>query len=79
MSGSTKTARAAHPKIADQGQFRSDERGAALIEYAILLSLIALTCVASLNLVGANTNRLFANLAAQLHVGTGGSGHHDDD
>lgn len=76
MGGSTKTA---HVNLVGKRRFRDDERGAALIEYAILLSLIALTCVASLNLVGASTNRLFNNLASQLHVGTAGGGHHDDD
>jgi Flp pilus assembly pilin Flp len=47
-----------------------DERGATVIEYALLLSLVALAIFASLNLVGAATNQLFTRLAAELQPST---------
>ena len=39
---------------------RSDE-GATMVEYAVMLALIALVCFAAVQVVGVNTNSLFGN------------------
>lgn len=36
------------------GRMQQEERGASLVEYALLLALIALVCIAALNLLGGN-------------------------
>ena len=35
---------------------RGDDRGASLVEYALLLALIAIVCVAALGLLGGSVN-----------------------
>ncbi|MBV8149353.1 MAG: Flp family type IVb pilin [Candidatus Eremiobacteraeota bacterium] len=44
----------------------ADERGVTLIEYALLLSLIAVICVVSVKLVGQNASTLLHAAAASL-------------
>lgn len=47
-------------------QFRKDERGAAMVEYGLLVALIALVVIASVKLIGSNLNVLFSQIAANL-------------
>ncbi len=43
-----------------------DEEGAALVEYGLLVALIAVACVAAATLLGNNISLLFNNLAGKL-------------
>jgi pilus assembly protein Flp/PilA len=45
---------------------RKDEKGASLVEYGLLVALIALAVIASLQIVGTNLNNLFSQIAANL-------------
>ncbi len=47
-------------------RLRHDERGAALVEYGLLVGLIAVVCVIAITAVGANIEDLFSNLALDL-------------
>jgi len=44
---------------------RSDE-GQDLLEYALLVALIALVCVGAITLAGTNVNTIFGNIASAL-------------
>jgi pilus assembly protein Flp/PilA len=44
----------------------NDERGASLVEYGLLVALIALAVIASLNVVGTNLNVLFDQIGSNL-------------
>ena len=45
------------------------EEGQDLLEYALLVALIALGCVAAITLAGDNVETIFNNIAAALGVG----------
>jgi len=45
--------------------FRKEE-GAALVEYGLLVGLIAVVCVAAITLLGVNINNLFTKIAGLL-------------
>ena len=47
-------------------RFRSDEEGAALIEYGMLVGLIAVVCVVAIQLLGSQMNTVFTNLTNVL-------------
>ena len=47
-------------------RFRSDEEGAALIEYGMLVGLIAVVCVVVIQLLGTQINTVFTNLTNVL-------------
>jgi pilus assembly protein Flp/PilA len=47
-------------------RLRSREEGQALVEYALIVSLIALVCVGALTLLGTNVNNLLNAMAAAL-------------
>jgi pilus assembly protein Flp/PilA len=42
------------------------EDGQDLLEYALLIALIALVCVGAITLAGANVNTIFGRIAAAL-------------
>ena len=46
----------------------SGDEGATMVEYALMIALIAIVCVAAVTLLGVNTNTVFGNgaLAAAL-------------
>jgi Flp pilus assembly pilin Flp len=48
-----------------------DERGASLVEYAFLVALIAIVCLAAIMFLGKSTSSKFSTLGSQ--VGTAGS------
>lgn len=48
------------------GRTAGDERGASLIEYALLLSLIAVFCIGAVVLVGDTTLASLSQTASQL-------------
>lgn len=46
--------------------FANDESGQDLLEYALLVTLIALVAFGAVKLAGESVNSLFSNIAAQL-------------
>ena len=46
--------------------FARDEEGQDLLEYALLISLIALVCVIAITSAGNNVNTIFTNIATAL-------------
>lgn len=44
----------------------SGEEGQDLLEYALLVALIALVCVGAITLAGSNVNKIFGSVAAEL-------------
>jgi len=42
------------------------QNGATLIEYGLIVALIALVCIAAVTLLGTNVSALFSNIAGQL-------------
>ena len=47
-------------------RFRRDEDGAALVEYAMLVGLIAVICVAAVTLLGTDISGAFSTIANDL-------------
>lgn len=45
---------------------RNDERGASLVEYALLLALIAVVCVGAISVLGNTTTEPYSTLGSQL-------------
>jgi Flp pilus assembly pilin Flp len=46
--------------------FARDDQGQDLLEYALLISLIALVCVIAITRAGTNVNKIFQNIATAL-------------
>jgi len=46
--------------------FGRNEEGQDLLEYALLISLIALVCVVAIGTAGTNVNTIFGNIASKL-------------
>jgi pilus assembly protein Flp/PilA len=42
------------------------ERGAALVEYALLVALIAVVCIAAITLLGKSANSKFSQVASKI-------------
>jgi pilus assembly protein Flp/PilA len=47
-------------------RFRRDEQGAALVEYGLLVGLIAVICVVAVTLLGGKVSNAFSSIAAAL-------------
>jgi len=47
-------------------RFRQNEEGAALVEYGLLVGLIAVICVAAVTLLGTDVSSAFSTIAAKL-------------
>ena len=47
-------------------RFAKNEEGAALVEYGLLVGLIAAVCVGAITLLGGNINLLFGAIAAAI-------------
>jgi pilus assembly protein Flp/PilA len=47
-------------------KLRDDRRGASLVEYGLLVALIALAVIVALRATGANLNSLFTRVASNL-------------
>ena len=43
-----------------------NERGAALVEYALLLALIAVVCIVAIGVIGNQANDKFSEIASKL-------------
>ena len=44
-----------------------DERGASLVEYALLVALIAVVCIAAVTLLGGNASAKFTSVANSIN------------
>ncbi len=51
-------------------QLVKDDEGATMVEYALMLALIAIVCVAAVTAVGGSANTIFEN--AELHLALSG-------
>jgi pilus assembly protein Flp/PilA len=51
-------------------QWVRDSQGQDLLEYALLIALIALVCVGAVALAGTSLSTLFTNVASQIPAGT---------
>jgi pilus assembly protein Flp/PilA len=49
-----------------RARFGRTERGAALVEYALLVALIAVVCIAAITLLGRSTSEKFSGVASNL-------------
>jgi pilus assembly protein Flp/PilA len=47
-------------------RFLVSEEGPTAVEYAVMLALIVIVCLASIKLIGTNANTTFGNVATQL-------------
>lgn len=43
-----------------------DEEAATMVEYALMLGLIAVVCIAAVTLIGTNANTIFTNIKDNL-------------
>ena len=49
-----------------QARFNTDERGAALVEYALLVALIAVVAIAALTLLGGDVSEKFTEVGSSI-------------
>jgi pilus assembly protein Flp/PilA len=49
-------------------RFRRDERGAAMVEYGLLVGLIALVVAAGATVLGTDISTLFSNIGSYLNA-----------
>lgn len=49
-----------------RARFGRDERGASLVEYALLVALIAVVCIAAITLLGNRTSDKFSSVGSKL-------------
>jgi len=47
-------------------RLRSEDEGAAMIEYGLLVALIALVCIGAVTLIGTDLNTVFGKVGAAL-------------
>jgi pilus assembly protein Flp/PilA len=58
-------------KLYSRLQALKNDAGQDLLEYALLVALIALVAVGAVTLAGKNVNSIFGNVAAQLSTAAG--------
>ena len=49
-----------------QAKFNADEKGASLVEYALLVALIAVVCIAAITLLGNNASTKFSQVGGSI-------------
>jgi len=47
-------------------RFVKNDEAATMVEYALMLSLIAVVCIIAVTLIGTNANTIFNNIATNL-------------
>jgi pilus assembly protein Flp/PilA len=52
--------------LAASTKFVRDEEGASLVEYGLLLSLVAVVCITAITLLGTNISTMLNNLATKI-------------
>jgi len=45
---------------------QDDERGASLVEYALLVALIAVVCIVAVSLIGSNASNKFSSIGSAI-------------
>jgi pilus assembly protein Flp/PilA len=60
------------PKPETRRRFRRNERGASLVEYALLVALIAVVCIVAVSLMGGNLNKNYSRDASSVAATPGG-------
>jgi pilus assembly protein Flp/PilA len=53
-------------------KFMRDEEGATMVEYGLMLALIAIVCILAITAVGTNTNLTFSCIRDALSTAVGG-------
>ena len=49
-----------------RARFGDDERGASLVEYALLVALIAVVCIVAVTLLGTNASNKFNKVGSEI-------------
>ena len=49
-----------------RARFGQSERGASLVEYALLVALIAVVCIVAIQFLGTSASTKFSNVGSQL-------------
>lgn len=49
-----------------RARFGAAERGASLVEYALLVALIAVVCIAAVTLLGTNAEKKFSSVGSKI-------------
>ncbi len=49
-----------------RARFGDTERGASLVEYALLVALIAVVCIAAITLLGGNASKKFSAVGSSI-------------
>ena len=52
--------------LAASTKFVRDEEGASLVEYGLLLSLVAVVCIAAITVLGTSISNLLSGLAGKI-------------
>ena len=50
-----------------RARFGDDERGASLVEYALLVALIAVVCIGAVTFIGNNANDKFSEVGSEIN------------
>jgi pilus assembly protein Flp/PilA len=58
--------------LASVQRFLQDESGPTAVEYAVMLALIVVVCIAAITALGTNASNIFSNVA--LNAAASGSG-----
>jgi pilus assembly protein Flp/PilA len=51
-----------------RARFGNDERGASLVEYALLVALIAVVCIAAITVLGKGASTRFSNVGSSVNA-----------
>lgn len=49
-------------------KLRSDEKGATVIEYALIAALVAVVAIVAIGAIGQNVNKTFSNVASAINA-----------
>ena len=53
-------------------RLQSNDEGAAMVEYGLLVALIALVCIGAVTLIGTDLNTVFGKIATKLGAAASG-------
>ena len=53
-----------------RARFSDSERGASLVEYALLVALIAVVCIVSIGVLGKNADKAFSEVGGSIGSAT---------
>jgi pilus assembly protein Flp/PilA len=62
-----------HRLLVSAQRFLREEDGPTAVEYAVMLALIIVVCIASITTIGTNANQTFSNVALNAAAGAKGS------